>query len=98
MNMLTTDDGRAIPIVISDNFLVDFGPTPEVGITTWLMQYRAVLNEVGQREFGGIPVPMEVLARGRSGRTVIRVLAPDPTLAVWSAEKLLDDGPKVVAL
>lgn len=88
-----------VPVILNAAYLVDFGPTPESGRRAWIEQYRATLTEVGKREFGGLPIPLEVLAVGRYGRTVLRVFAPDPDKAVFAAERLTDgDGPKVAAL
>jgi len=96
MQTKTLSDGTEAPVIQPENFLVDFGPTGPEAVDTWLAQYRAVLNAYGKRVWN-LPVPVEVMARGKTGRMVIRVFAPDATEAVFEAEKVLDDGPKVVA-
>lgn len=97
MQTMTFPDGTEVPVAVADNFLVDFGPTSRAATDTWLEQYRAVLNAYGKATWG-IPVPVEVMARGKTGRTVLRIWAPDPAAAVLAAETQLDDGPKVVIL
>lgn len=91
-----TIDGQEVPVIVHENFLVDLGPTPQSGRETWVRQFRCTLNQIGQRDFGGLPIPVEVLASSsKSGRTVLRVWAPDPVQAVEAARELLDDGPWV---
>jgi hypothetical protein len=97
--IVTMPDGTGAPLIDNGYFLVDFGPTGEVGVNSWLAQFQAALTKVGQDEWNGLPVPVEVVARGRSGRTILRIFAPDPTGAVYAAELAMDgDGPKVCAL
>lgn len=89
--------GETAPVIHSEHFLVDFGPTPLSGRTTWLAQFRAALAQV--TPIPGLPIPVEVVASGKTGRTVLRIWAPDPTAVVYAAEALRDgEGPKVVLL
>jgi hypothetical protein len=82
------------PMVTSGIYLVDFGATPDSGRRTWLSQFQIMISEVGRREWK-LPVPVEDVAVGRSGRTVLRIWAPDPDHAVKIAQDMLDDGPQV---
>lgn len=94
-----TIDGEDIPVIHSENFLVDFGPlTGEQARKTWVEHFRAVLMAIGARDLGGLPVPVEIVASGRTGRTVLRIYAPDPVGVVFAAEQSMQDGPKVVVL
>lgn len=80
------------PLVTHENFVADFGPTAGPAIASWLEQFKLTLRQVDERT-----VP-EILAIGKTGRVVIRVWSPNPVEAVYTAEQLVQDGPKVVLL
>lgn len=83
-------------VVRSAYFLVDFGQaTGLTAIDSWMCHFRAALDAVSREEWKGLLIPMEVTARGRSGRTVLRVFAPDPDRAVEVASAAMQDGPSV---
>lgn len=87
----TLHDGT--PVIRSETFLVDLGPTPQSGRNAWYQSFKAALTRVDP-----YTVP-EVLARGRTGRMVIKIWSPNPCEAVYEVERLADgDGPKVVIL
>lgn len=92
-------NGEAVPVIQNEVFLVDFGPaTGQQAKITWLAQFRMTLNEVCGKTQGITVAPVDVLAWGKTGRTVLRVYAPDPTFLVYDAEIAMQDGPKVVLL
>jgi hypothetical protein len=98
MNTMTID-GVPVPIITSEVFLVDFGPeTSKLAKQNWLAHFRSALDSATAAT-QGIPIaPVEIIGWGKSGRTVLKVWAPDPTAAVYEAERRMQDGPKVVAL
>lgn len=92
-----TIDGQQVPVIQNSTYLVDFGPTSLDARSAWFSQYRATLNQAG-KNLWDLPVPMEIVATGRTGRAVLRIFAPEPDKAVFEAERLADgDGPKVAA-
>jgi hypothetical protein len=87
----TLADGS--PLIRSEAFLVDLGPTPESGRSAWYQGFKAALTRVDP-----FTVP-EVLALGKTGRMVIKIWSPNPREAVYEVDRLTDgDGPKVVPL
>jgi hypothetical protein len=94
-----TIDGQPVPVITSQVFLVDFGPnTGQIAKDTWLATWKLALNHVVAASQIVTVCPVDVLAWGSSGRTVLRVWAPDPERAVYDAEHAMCDGPKVVLL
>jgi hypothetical protein len=92
-----TINGEKIPVIVSSTYLVDLGPLPAADRPVWLARFRAALRESGA-EIWQLPVPVDLVASGRYGRTVLRIWAPDPDRALFAAEGRMDGAPKVVAL
>jgi hypothetical protein len=96
---ITLADGTKAPLVTSENFLVDFGPsTRQPAKDTWLAAFKLAVNQTSERTQGIAVAPVEVMAWGASGRTVLRIWAPDPVQLVIDTELAMQDGPKVVLL